>query len=162
MEPNAEDKKGNKEEPGFNTEIHSIDDKIKSECAKLYTGNYAKYLNPTEKIPDSLIPFLEDIKRDMEIMRLKNVKDLRTICQNLYEFSLKIPEAVYKFIYGHMSMNNSNKTNEIMNNFDKNKNISEKTKNELNMKLGPYLANPYFSTDLENLEKKDNERKQRR
>ena len=158
LEPNAEDKKGNKEDPGFNTEIHSIDDKIKSECAKLYTGNYAKYLNPTEKIPDSLIPFLEDIKRDMEIMRLKNVKDLRTICQNLYEFSLKIPEAVYKFIYGHMSMNNSNKTNEIMNNFDKNKNISEKTKNELNMKLGPYLANPYFSTDLENLEKKDNER----
>ena len=62
-------------------------------------------------------------------MRLKNVKDLRTICQNLYEFSLKIPEAVYKFIYGHMSMNNSNKTNEIMNNFDKNKNISKQRMN---------------------------------
>ena len=158
LEPNAEDKKGNKEEQNFNNEINSIDDKIKSECAKIYTGNYAKFLNPTEKIPDSLIPFLEEIKRDMEIMRLKNVKDLRSICQNLYEFSLKIPEAVFKFIYGHMNMNNSKKTNEIIQNFDKNKNINEKTKNELRMKLGPYLANPYFLTELDNLEAKDNER----
>ena len=158
LEPSSDDKKGNKEEPSFNYEINSIDEKIKSECAKLYTGNYAKYLNPTEKIPDSLIPFLEEIKRDMEIMRLKNVKDLRTICQDLYEFSLKIPEAVYKFIYSHMSMNNSNKTNELLQNFEKNKNISEKIKNELNMKLGPYLANPSFSTELENFENKDNER----
>ena len=26
------------------------------------------------------------------------------------------------------------------------------------MKLGPYLANPYYSTNLESLEQKDNER----
>ena len=157
-ESNPDDKKGNKEELSYTSEIKSIDEKIKSECAKIYTGNYSKYLNPTEKVPDSLIPFLEDIKQDMEIMRLKNIKDLRTICQNLYEFSLKIPEAVYKFIYGYLSMNNANKTNELMNNFEKNKADSEKIKNELKMKLGPYLANPYFTTDLEKFEAKDNER----
>ena len=158
LETNTEDKKGNKEEPSFTKEISSIDEKIKSECAKIYTGNYAKYLDPTEKVPDSLIPFMEDIKRDMEMMRLKNIKDLRTICQNLYEFSLKIPEAVYKYIFSHMNMINSNKTNEIMLNFKNSKNENEKIKNELNMKLGPYLANPYFSTELDNFESKDNER----
>ena len=158
LEPNADDKKGNKEEPSFTKEISSVDEKIKSECAKIYTGNFAKYLNPTEKVPDSLIPFLEDIKRDMEIMRLKNIKDLRTICQNLYEFSLKIPEAVYKYIYCHMNMTGVNKTNEIVQNFEKNKIENEKIKEELNMKLGPYLANPYFTTELENFESKDNER----
>ena len=161
LEPNADDKKGgNKEESNYNSEIKSIDEKIKSECAKIYTGNYAKFLNPTEKVPDSLIPFLEDIKRDMEIMRIKNIKDLRSICQNLYEFSLKIPEAIYKYIYGHMNMINHNKTNEILINFEKNKNESEKIKNELKMKLGPYLANPYFSSDLNNFEEKDNQRNQ--
>ena len=158
LEPNSEDKKGNKEEPNFSNEINSIDEKIKSECAKIYIGNYSKYLNPQEKMPDSLIPFLEEIKRDMEIMRLKNIKDLRSICQNLYDFSLKIPEAIYKFIYAYMNMNNSNKTNDLLQNFEKNKNISEKIKKELNMKLGPYLANPSFSSELENFETKDNER----
>ena len=158
LEGNPDDKKGNKDEILYTTEIKSIDDKIKSECAKIYTGNFAKYLNQTEKMPDCLIPFLEDIRRDMEIMRLKNIKDLRTICQNLYEFSLKIPAAIYKFIYGHLSMNNNNKINELMMNFEKNKNESELIKNELKMKLGPYLANPYFSTDLEKFESKNNER----
>ena len=89
-------------EPNYNNEISSIDEKVKAECAKIYVGNYAKYLNTTEKIPDSLIPFLDDIKREMEIMRLRAVKDLRTFCQNLYKFSLSIPECVYKFIFGYM------------------------------------------------------------
>ena len=58
---------------------------------------FAKYLNQTEKMPDCLIPFLEDIKRDMEIMRLKNIKDLRTICQNLYEFKNESLKALIYF-----------------------------------------------------------------
>ena len=158
LEPNAEDKKGNKEEPSYTAEIKSIDEKIKSECARIYTGNYAKFLDPTEKVPDSLIPFMEDIKSDMEIMRLKNIKDLRTICQNLYEFSLKIPEVIYKFIFSQMNMTNSNKTHSILSVFEKSRVESEKIKNDLNMKLGPYLANPFFTTELESFEAKDNER----
>ena len=145
-------------EPSFNAELSSIDEKVKTECAKIYTGNYAKFLNTTEKMPDSLIPFLEDIKREMEIMRLRSVKDLRTFCQNLYKFSLSIPECVYKFIFGYTNMKNNSKIDEIMNNFNKAKETSEQTKNELKMKLGPYLANPYFSNDLDTFEKKDNER----
>ena len=145
-------------EPNFNVEISSIDEKMKAECAKIYVGNYAKYLNATEKMPDSLVPFLDDLKREMEIMRLRAVKDLRTFCQNLYKFSLSIPECVYKFIFGYSNMKNNSKINEIMNTFEKSREVSEKTKTELKMKLGPYLANPYFSKDLENFEQKDNER----
>ena len=144
--------------PNYASEIASIDEKVKSECAKLYVGNYAKFLNTTEKIPDSLIPFLDDIKREMEIMRLRCVKDLRTFCQNLYKFSLSIPECVYKFIFGYTNMKNNSKINEITNAFNNAKDTSEKTKSDLKMKLGPYLANPYYSTDLESLEQKDNER----
>ena len=163
LDPNAnpaQDKKkgatGN--EPSYNNEIASIDDKIRSECAKIYVGNYAKYLNPQEKLPDSLIPFLEDIKREMEIMRLKCVKDLRTFCQNLYSFSLNIPSCIIKFIYSHSNMTLTKKTNEIMELFNNSKEQSDKTKNDLNIKLGPYLANPFYSKELSSFEATDTER----
>ena len=157
---NPQDKKksagGN--EPNYNNEIASIDDKIRNECAKIYVGNYAKWLNPQEKVPDSLIPFLEDIKREMEIMRLRCVKDLRTFCQNLYSFSLNIPSCVIQFIYGYSNMTLSGKTNEIIEAFDQAKNVSEKIKTELKIKLGPYLANPFFSKELSSIEATDTER----
>ena len=163
MDPNANNPSDKKKgatgnEPSYNSEIANIDDKIRSECAKIYVGNYAKYLNPQEKLPDSLIPFLEDIKREMEIMRLRCIKDLRTFCQNLYNFSLNIPACVIKFIYSHANMNLTNKTNEIMDLFTNSKELSDKTKNDLNIKLGPYLANPFFSKELKIIEATDNER----
>ena len=163
LDPNsnvAQDKKkgagGN--EPSYNNEIASIDDKIRSECAKIYVGNYAKYLNPQEKLPDSLVSFLEEIKREMEIMRLKCIKDLRTFCQNLYNFSLNIPSCVFKFIYGYANMTLSDKTDEIMNIYTKAKELSDQIKNELKLKLGPYLANPFYSKELSNIETTDTER----
>ena len=163
LDPNAnipQDKKkgttGN--EPSYNNEIASIDDKIRSECAKIYVGNYAKYLNAQEKLPDSLIPFLEEIKREMEIMRLKCVKDLRTFCQNLYNFSLNIPACIFKFIYGHANMTLNQKTDEIMDSYNKAKELSDKTKDDLKLKLGPYLANPFYSNELSNIETTDTER----
>ena len=163
LDPNANNQTDKKKgatgnEPSYNNEIANIDDKIRSECAKIYVGNYAKYLNPQEKLPDSLIPFLEDIKREMEIMRLRCVKDLRTFCQNLYTFSLNIPACVIKFIYSYANMNLTNKTNEIMDLFTNSKELSDKTKNDLNIKLGPYLANPFFSKELLVIETTDNER----
>ena len=163
LDPNsnvAQDKKkgvgGN--EPSYNNEIASIDDKIRSECAKIYVGNYAKYLNPQEKLPDSLVSFLEEIKREMEIMRLKCIKDLRTFCQNLYNFSLNIPSCVFKFIYGYANMTLSDKTDEIMNIYTKAKELSDQIKNKLKLKLGPYLANPFYSKELSNIETTDTER----
>ncbi len=158
--PIQDKKKGGAQtgEPSYNSEIASIDDKLKSECAKIYVGNYAKFLNPQEKLPDSLVPFLEEIKREMEIMRLKCVKDLRTFCQNLYKFSLDIPSCVFKFIFGYSNMVCTGKTNEIMNIFNIAKENSDNIKDELKAKLGPYLANPLYSKDLSSLEAKDTER----
>jgi hypothetical protein len=157
---NQDKKKGGGQggEPSYNNEIASIDDKLRSECAKIYVGNYAKFLNPQEKLPDSLVPFLEDIKREMEIMRLRCVKDLRTFCQNLYKFSLNIPVCVFKYIFGYSNMVCTEKTNDIMNKFNKSKETSDKIKEELKTRLGPYLANPLYSKDLSNFETKDTER----
>ena len=38
----------------------------------------------------------------------------------------------------------NSKIDEIMNNFNKTKETSEQTKNEIKMKLWPYLDNPYY------------------
>ena len=139
----------------FNNEIKVIDEKIRSECAKIYTGNFAKFLNPTEKIPDSLIPFLNNTKNDMELMRLKFVKDLRTFCQNLYKFSINIPESVIKFIFSHTCLMNNNEIKKITNEYIKEKKLSEKTKKELFSILGPYLANPYYLEKLNEMDNKE-------
>ena len=161
VDPNAaKDKKKGPQggEPNFTLEISSVDDKLKEECAKIYVGNYAKYINPQEKLPDSLVSFLGEVKREMEIMRLKCVKDLRKFCQNLYKISLDIPACIFKYIYKNSDITNNEKKNEIINNFNKSKEDSDKTKEELKIKLGPYLANPLYSKDLSNFEAKENER----
>ena len=147
-------------EPNYNNEIGTIDDKVKTECAKLYVGNFAKYLNPTEKIVDSLIPFLDGVKKEMELMRLRCVKDLRTFCQNLYKFSLNIPECIIKFIFGYSSLMNNNEIKKLTGEFLSSKRTSEKTKKELSAILGPYLANPYYLdklNEMDNTEMKRNE-----
>ena len=91
-------------------------------------------------------------------MRLRCVKDLRTFCQKLYAFSLNIPSCVMQFIYGYSNMTLSGKTNEIIEAFNKAKNVSENIKTELKIKLGPYLANPFFSKELTAIETADTER----
>ena len=160
---NDNKKKGgnqNSNEPNFNNEIGVIDDKVKNECAKIYTGNYAKFLNPTEKIVDSLIPFLENIKKEMELMRLRCVKDLRTFCQNLYKFSLNIPESIIKFIFSYSCLVNNKEMKKLLNGFLSGKKTSEKIKKDLSDILGPYLANPHFIdklTEIDNTQTKRNQ-----
>ena len=68
----------------YEEEINGIDEVAKAECAKIYTGNYAKYLNATEKIPDNLVDFLKDIKLEMELLRLNCVRELRTYVRIFY------------------------------------------------------------------------------
>ena len=52
---------------------------------------------------------------------------------------------LYKFIFGYTNMKNISKIDGIMNNFNKTKETaSEQTKNEIKMKLWPYLDNPYY------------------
>ena len=119
---------------------------------KSYTGNFAKYLNPTEKMPDSLVPFLENIKKEMETLRKKFVKDLRKLSQNLYKLSINIPESIIKFIYLHSNYLLENKKNEIYKSYEKEKKLAENLKSNLDTVIGPYLANPFFIKDLNKLD----------
>ncbi len=77
--------------PNFNSELNSIDDKVKQECIKIYTGEFAKLINNPEKLPASILPFLQNLKSEMENFRLKCVRDLRTyvIDFNNHLFSAK-------------------------------------------------------------------------
>ena len=93
-------------------------------------------------------------------MRLRYVKDLRTFCQNLYKFSLNIPECIIKFIFGYSSLMNNNEIKKLTGEFLSSKRTSEKTKKELSSILGPYLANPYYLdklNEMDNTEMKRNE-----
>lgn len=62
----------------FISELNGIDEKVKSECSKIYVGDYLKLINNPEKIPVSLNLFLQNLKFEMESFRLKCVRDLRT------------------------------------------------------------------------------------
>ncbi len=64
--------------PNINTEIAVIEDKVKAECAKIYTGEFAKIINTPNKLPPCLVVFIQNLKAEMENFRLKCVRDLRT------------------------------------------------------------------------------------
>ena len=168
LDPNSQtqvnNKKGssnNSNEPNYNNEISSIDEKLRAECAKVYTGNFAKYLNPTEKMPDSLRKFLDKEKIEMEKFRKKFVKDLRTLSQNLYKLSINIPEPINKFIFLNNNYNTENKRNEIELNFQKEKKISDEIQDDLNKNLGPYLSNPLYMNILHDLDSKEKQRNEK-
>jgi hypothetical protein len=77
--PVTNDKNKDKDKfPSFINEINSIDDKVKQECIKIYTGEFAKIINNPEKMPNSLVVFIQNVKSDMENFRLKSIRDLRT------------------------------------------------------------------------------------
>ena len=67
----------------FNSEINAIEEKVRVECIKVYTGEFAKILNNNSKIPNSLLLFLQNLKNEMETFRLKCVRDLRTYVRNI-------------------------------------------------------------------------------
>ena len=75
---NAKNDKKGESFPNFVIELSSIEDKVKAECSKIYTGEYAKLINNPGKIPLSFIPFLQNIKDEMENFRIKCIRDLRT------------------------------------------------------------------------------------
>jgi golgin subfamily A member 4 len=76
--PSKDKKNVNESGPNFIHELNSIEEKVKVECAKIYTGEFAKVINNPMKIPETLIPFLQNVKVEMENFRLKCVRDLRT------------------------------------------------------------------------------------
>lgn len=52
----------------------SIEKQSKELCAKLYTGEAAKYLVGPDKIPEYLSTFLEGMKRQAEDFRIGSVR----------------------------------------------------------------------------------------
>jgi len=60
----------------FSQELSSIDDRVKAECIKIYVGQTASLINNPDKMPVSIVPFLQKLKQDMEIFRIKCVRDL--------------------------------------------------------------------------------------
>lgn len=58
----------------------------------------------TDKIPDYLRNYIENMNRNMVEFRISSIRELRNLCEELSEFTLKISEMVMlsnkcKFIY---------------------------------------------------------------
>ena len=84
--PETKNTKEKDKEPSvisFISELNGIDEKVKSECSKIYIGDYAKLINNPEKTPSSLNLFLQNLKNEMESFRLKCVRDLRTYVKKI-------------------------------------------------------------------------------
>ena len=62
----------------FSQELNSIDDSVKIECSKIYIGQSASFINNPDKIPLSFFPFIQKLKQEMELFRIKSIRDLRT------------------------------------------------------------------------------------
>lgn len=60
-----------------------IEKQSKELCGKLYTGEIAKYLVGTEKIPEYLTSFMEGMRRQAEDFRIGSVRQLREAANNL-------------------------------------------------------------------------------
>ena len=63
----------------YQKEILLIEDRLKSECSKIYVGEHSKLLDPQLKMPKSLFVFLEKLKKDMATFRIKSIKDLKQL-----------------------------------------------------------------------------------
>jgi hypothetical protein len=76
----------------FIAELHTIDERVKQECQKIYTGEYSKIINNPDKITPSLVPFLQGLKQEMENFRLKCIRDLRTFVR--HTLNTLVPESI--------------------------------------------------------------------
>ena len=78
--------------------IVQIEKQSKEICAKLYTGDIAKYLVGAEKIPEYLTTFLEGMRRQSEDFRLSSVRQLRESCNQLVQLCQIVPQAVFSYL----------------------------------------------------------------
>ena len=78
--------------------IGVIEKQSKELCAKLYTGDIAKYLVGTEKIPEYLTTFMEGMRRQAEDFRIGSVRQLREAANTLVQVCQIVPQAVFQYL----------------------------------------------------------------
>ena len=155
------DSKNKKEERIFLSELNSIDEKVRNECQKVYVGEYSKLIANNEKMPQVLFKYLETSKDELFKFRLNNIRVLRTISQNLFILSLSIGKCIFNTILNEYTLKLNEYNLTIKSIYLKNKEQSNNIKNEINGKLGPYLANPLYKDKLDSFVSKQKERNQK-
>lgn len=82
----------------FPEAISKVDDMCKTLCQQLYTGENAKYLEGTEKIPRYLSIFLEKMRKQAEEFKIQQVRLLRMSAGRLQELAAEIPKCVFNYL----------------------------------------------------------------
>lgn len=133
----------------FMNELNGIDDKVKLECAKIYTGEYSKLISQNEKMPLALHQYLNKTKEELLNFRINNIRILKGISKNLFNLSIDIGKCLFEYIYSYSLYNISEKFQLSSKKYSDTKTKSQKIKQNINSKMGPYLANPIYKSELE-------------
>lgn len=135
----------------FFSDLNQIEEKVKLECSKVYTGEYLKLIQNNEKMPTHLNSYLKKSKEELHNFRLKSIRILRTHSQNLFSISIKIGKIVNEFISLFYLDKINTFIKECESNFFEKLKQNNDIKSNINSKLGPYLANPYYMSELDKL-----------
>lgn len=130
------------------SELNSLDEKVRTVCAKVYVGEHAKLLANNEKMPNSLSQYLQSTKEELLNFKMNNTRVLRTISQNLFNLSLKIGKVVYEYIFTNSIFERNDSFKSIEANFELAQNDNEKIKSKISNQLRPYLVNPLYVKEL--------------
>ena len=131
--------------------VLEIEKTVKEESQKIYTGNNQKFLTGTDKIPDYLRTYLENMKFQMEDFRISCVRQLRNICADISSLAEKMSELTFGSIKLYFNQNLAKISNSKNNEFDKLVLGNENTKNIHKHQLRPNLSNPACKAELDEL-----------
>ncbi|CAD8079070.1 unnamed protein product [Paramecium primaurelia] len=130
---------------------------IKEEAIKIYADKQ-KFLTGTDKIPDYLRAYIENMQRNMNEFRIQSIRELRNACEELSEMSPKISQMILlsnhqRWIFT-LSLINTNLWNELQKEQNKQENLKK-----LHQKLlRPNLGNPQLKEELDDLKQKESKR----
>lgn len=142
----------------FMGELKAIEEKVRIECSKVYTGEYLKLIQNNEKMPAYLNDYLNKSKDELAQFRLTSIRILRTHSQNLFSLSIKLGKVLFEFITFQSFDLQNTFFKSVESEYILTYKLSEKTKNFIDSKLSSHLANPHYNDELQALTNKEKNR----
>ncbi len=138
--------------------IAVIEKQSKDICAKLYTGEIAKFLVGADKIPEYLTTFLEGMRRQSEDFRIGSVRQLREACLNLVSVCQVVPQAVFQYLSRKYITLIARAMDAEERQFKRAKNEDDELKEKHLRYFRPNLENPANKIATQELNQKETER----
>lgn len=142
----------------FNQKISEMENAIKDETAKLYTGEYSKLLGP-DKLTDVLRDFLENLKQEMVDFRIESIRQLRIITDQFIELVPQLNKVIMNSIFNQDRGKLDQESSHRLSLFEKSNEQNNEVKEDHIRDLRPNLNHPDNKEDLTQLNAAETERK---